>query len=88
MERIDVYMKIIFTIIAISLAKVAFFSSPPPSFAQFPFMESSKGPIDVNIASIDNNELYMLKNGDIRLGGKTGPILFENGAVVVRIKKD
>jgi hypothetical protein len=44
--------------------------------------------MDVNIASIDNNELYMLKNGDICLGGKKGPRLFENGAIVVRIKKD
>ena len=84
----DAYLKILLTIIAVCLTKMAFLSPPPSVYAQLPFMESSKGPMDVNIASIDNNELYILKNGDIHLGGKKGPKLFENGAFLVRIKKD
>ncbi len=84
----DTYLKIVLTIVAICLTKLAFFSPPAPSYAQFPFMESKGGPVDVNVASIDNNELYILKNGDIHLGGKTGPKLFEGGAFLVRIKKD
>jgi hypothetical protein len=44
--------------------------------------------MDVNLASIDNNELYILKNGDIHLGDKQGPTLFENGAFPVRIVKE
>ena len=82
------YLRIVITIIAVCLVKIAFFSPPHSAHAQFPFMESSKGPMDVNIASIDNNELFILKNGDIHLGGKKGPKLYENGAFLVRIVKE
>ena len=88
MNPSDTYLKILLTIIAVCLVKIAFLSPPPSVHAQLPFMESSSKAMDVNIVSIDNNELYVLKNGDIHLGGKKGPKLFENGAFVVRIKKD
>lgn len=88
MIKSDTFLKIVLTVIALCLVKIAFLSPPPPSYAQFPFMESSSSPTDINIASIDNNELYVLKNGDIHLGGKQGPKIFANGAFLVRIKKD
>ena len=84
----DKYLRIVLTIIAVCLVKIAFFSPPHDAYAQFPFMESSKGTMDVNIAAIDNNELYILKNGDMHLGGKKGPKLFENGALLVRMVKE
>jgi len=84
----DTYLRVLLTIIAVCLIKIAFLSPPQPTYAQLPFFESSGGTMDANIASIDNTELYVLKNGDIHLGDKRGPKLFENGAFPVRIKKD
>ena len=86
--KIDLYIKIIITIIAICLIKIAFFLPPKYSHAQFPFMSSSDKPIDVNIKSIDDNELIFSRNGDLYIGGKKGPKLIENGAWVVRMKKE
>lgn len=86
--KIDFYMKIIVTIIAICLIKIAFFEPPQDSYAQFPFLSSSGKPIDVNIKSIDDNDLILLKNGDLHIGGKRGPKLMENGAWVVRLRKE
>jgi hypothetical protein len=87
MIKIDWYLKIIFTIIAICLFKIAFFSPPRYSFAQFPF-GSSDTPIDVNIKSIDDNEIVFSREGELIIGGKKGKKFFENGAFWVRIKKD
>ena len=88
MMNIDSYVKIVMTIIAVCLIKIAFFAPPKYSYAQFPFFSSSDKPIDVNIRSIDDNEFYFLKNGDLLVGGKKGPKILENGAWVVRLKKD
>lgn len=87
MIKKDLYLKIILTIIAICLFKIAFLAPPRYSYAQFPFGGSS-GPVDVNIRSIDNNEIIFSREGDLVLGDKKGPKLFERGAWVVRIKKD
>ncbi len=86
--KTDTYVKILITIIAICLIKIAFFTPPKFSYAQFPFFPSGDKTIDVNLRSIDDNELIFLKNGDLQIGGKRGPKIIENGALVVRIKKD
>jgi hypothetical protein len=87
MIRTDAYMKIILTTIAVCLIKLAFFSPPQDSFAQFPFLSASDKAIDVNLKSIDDQEFFWSKNGDLHIGGKKGPMVFENGAWVVRINK-
>jgi hypothetical protein len=82
----DTYLKTVLTIIALCLLKLAFFSSPPDSYAQFPFMSSSESLIDVNLKSIDGNELVLSKEGDLSIGEKKGVKLMERGALVVTIK--
>lgn len=86
MIKIDLYLRIVITIIACCLLKIAFFSPPRYSYAQFPFV-SSDTPINVNLKSIDDNEIIFSRNGDLLIGGKKGPKIFENGAWVVRVKK-
>ncbi|MBN2468365.1 MAG: hypothetical protein JXD19_09475 [Deltaproteobacteria bacterium] len=85
--KIDIYIKMVITIIAICLIKIAFLSPPSSSFAQMPFFPSTDKPVDVNIKSIDDTELILLRNGDLQLGGKSGPKLIENGGWVVRVKE-
>lgn len=87
MIKADVYMKIIMTIIAVCLIKLAFFTPPRDSFAQFPFLSSSDTPVDVNLKSIDDNEFFFSKNGDLHIGGKKGPKIAESGVWVVKIIK-
>jgi hypothetical protein len=87
MVKMDVYLKILITVIAICLFKIAFLAPPKYSYAQFPF-GSSDTPVDVNIKSIDNNEIIYSREGDLVIGGKQGPKIFEKGAWVVRIKKE
>ena len=87
MIKFDLYLKIVITIIAICLLKIAFFSPPKYSYAQFPF-GSSDGPLDVNLKSIDDNEIIFSREGDVVIGGKRGTKVFEKGAFVVRMKKD
>ena len=87
MIKVDWYLKIVITVIAICLMKIAFFSPPEYSYAQFPFGGSDK-PLDVNITSIDGNEIMFSREGDLLIGGKRGTKIFEKGAWVVRIKKD
>lgn len=87
MIKMDVYLKIIITVIAICLLKIAFLTPPKYSYAQFPF-SSSNSPIDVNVKSIDDNEIIVSREGDLMIGGKHGQKIFEKGAWVVRIKKD
>ena len=87
MIKIDAYLKAVVTIIAICLLKLAFFAPPKYSYAQFPF-GSSNAPVDVNIKSIDDNEIMFSREGDIVIGGKKGSKIFEKGAWVVRIKKE
>jgi len=84
--KLDVYMKVVITIIAICLVKIAFLSPPPDSYAQFPFLSSGDRPIDVNIKSIDDSELVFARDGDLYLGGKNGLKLTENGAWIVKMK--
>lgn len=86
--RIDLYIKIVITIIAVCLIKIAFFAPPDYSYAQFPFLSSSDKLVDVNIKSIDGNEFIFLRNGDLQIGGKKGPKIIEDGAWVVKLKKD
>jgi len=88
MIKIDTYVKIVMTVIAICLIKIAFFVPTNYSYAQFPFLGASDKPVDVNIKLIDDNEFVLLKNGDLHIGGKKGPRIIENGAFVVRLKKD
>ncbi|GAJ15912.1 unnamed protein product [marine sediment metagenome] len=88
MTKIDLYIKIVITIIAICLIKIAFFAPPKLSYAQLPFFASSDKVIDVNIKSIDDNEFILSRNGDLHMGGKNGPKIFENGAWMVRAKKE
>lgn len=85
MVKEDAYLKTVLTIIALCLLKLAFFS-PPDSYAQFPFMPSSENLIDVNLKSIDGNELVLTKEGDLCIGDKKGLKLMERGALVVTIK--
>jgi hypothetical protein len=87
MVKMDVYLKILITVIAICLFKIAFLAPPKYSYAQFPF-GSSNTPVDVNIKSIDDNEIFFSREGDLVIGGKKGPKIFEKGAWVVRIKKE
>ncbi len=87
MIKIDVYLKIIITVIAVCLFKIAFLTPPKYSYAQFPF-SSSNSPVDVNIKSIDDNEIIFSREGNLLIGGTQGPKIFEKGAWVVRIKKD
>ena len=87
MVKMDVYFKIVITVIAICLLKIAFFAPPKYSYAQFPF-GSSDTPVDVNIKSIDDNEIIFSREGDLMIGGKKGSKIFEKGAWVVRIKKE
>jgi len=87
MVTMDVYLKIVVTIIAICLFKIAFLAPPKYSYAQFPF-GSSNTPVDVNIKSIDDNEIIFSREGDLVIGGKKGSKIFEKGAWVVRIKKE
>lgn len=87
MIKFDWYLKMILTIITICLLKIAFFSPPKNSYAQFPF-GSSETPIDVNIKSIDDNEIIFTREGDLVVGGKRGARIFEKGAWVVRIKNE
>lgn len=84
--KLDAYMKIVITIIAICLVKIAFLSPPADSYAQFPFLSSGDRLVDVNIKSIDDNELVFSKDGDLYLGGKNGLKLIENGAWMVRMR--
>lgn len=84
--KLDAYMKIVITIIAICLVKIAFLSPPPDSYAQIPFLSSGDRLVDVNIKSIDDNELVFSKDGDLYLGGKSGLKLIENGAWMVRMR--
>ena len=86
--KLDAYMKVVITIIAICLVKIAFLSPPPDSYAQFPFMSSGDKLIDVNIKSIDGSELVFSRDGDLYLGGKNGLKLIENGAWLVKMKKE
>ena len=86
--KLDAYMKAVITVIAICLLKIAFLSPPPDSHAQFPFMNSGDKLIDVNIKSIDDSELVFSKDGELYLGGKNGLKLTENGAWMVRMKKE
>jgi len=86
--KIDFYFKAVFTIIAVCLIKIAFFAPPDYSYAQFPFLSSSGQPVDVNIKSIDGNELIFSRNGDLWIGKKEGPKIIEEGAWVVKLKKD
>ena len=86
--NIGLYTKIVITIIAICLIKIAFFLPPKHSYAQFPFLSSSDKLIDVNIKSIDDNEVVFSRDGDLYLGGKKGLKLIENGAWIVRMKKE
>jgi len=44
--------------------------------------------MDVNIKSIDDSELVFSRDGDLYLGGKNGLQLTENGAWMVKIKKE
>ncbi len=88
MTKIDLYIKIVITIIAICLIKIAFFAPSKLSYAQFPFFDSSGKLINVNIKSIDDNDFVFSRNGDLHMGGKKGPKIFENGAWVVRVKKE
>ena len=87
MIKFDWYLKIVLTIIGICLLKIAFFSPLKNSYAQFPF-GSSETPVDVNIKSIDDNEIIFTREGDLVVGGKRGSKIFEKGAWVVRIKKE
>jgi hypothetical protein len=87
MSRTDAYLKVILTTIAVCLIKLAFFAPPPDSFAQLPFLSSPEKAIDVNLKSIDDQEFFLSKDGDLHLGGKKGPRVFENGAWVVRVNK-
>ena len=87
MVKMDVYLKILITVIAICLFKIAFLAPLKYSYAQFPF-GSSDTPVDVNIKSIDDNEIIYSREGDLVIGGKQGPKIFEKGAWVVRIKKE
>jgi hypothetical protein len=87
MFKMDVYLKIVITVIAICLFKIAFFAPPKYSYAQFPF-GSSNAPVDVNIKSIDDNEIIFSREGDLMIGGKQGSKIFEKGAWVVRIKRE
>ena len=87
MVKMDIYLKIVITVIAICLFKIAFLAPPQYSYAQFPFGSSST-PVDVNIKSIDDNEIIYSREGDLVIGGKQGPKIFEKGAWVVRIKKE
>jgi hypothetical protein len=87
MVKMDAYLKIVITVIAICLFKIAFLTPPKYSYAQFPF-GSSHTPVDVNIKSIDDNEIMFSRGGDIVIGGKQGPKIFEKGAWVVRIKRE
>ena len=86
--KLDAYMKAVITVIALCLVKIAFLSPPPDSHAQFPFMNSEDKLIDVNIKSIDNSELVFSRDGELYLGGKNGLKLTENGAWMVRMKKE
>ena len=87
MVKMDTYLKIVITIIAICLFKIAFLTPPKYSYAQFPF-GSSQTPVDVNIKSIDDNEIIFSREGNLVIGGKQGAKIFEKGAWVVRIKKE
>jgi len=87
MVKMDIYLKIVITVIAICLFKIAFLVPPKYSYAQFPF-GSSNTPVDVNIKSIDDNEIIFSREGNLMIGGKQGPKIFEKGAWVVRIKKE
>ena len=87
MVKMDVYLKIVITVIAICLFKIAFLAPAKYSYAQFPF-GSSNTPVDVNIKSIDDNEIIFSREGDLVIGGKQGPKIFAKGAWVVRIKKE
>ena len=87
MIKIDIYLKIVLTVIAICLFKIAFLAPPKYSYAQFPF-GSSNTPVDVNIKSIDDNEIIFSREGDLMIGGKQGPKIFEKGAWIVRIKNE
>jgi hypothetical protein len=87
MER-DTYMRVVLTIIAICLVKIAFLSPPPDSHAQFPFMNAGDKLIDVNIKSIDNSELVFARDGELYLGGKKGLRLTENGAWIIKVKDE
>jgi hypothetical protein len=86
--KLDAYMKVVITVIALCLVKIAFLSPPPDSHAQFPFMSSGDKLMDVNIKSIDDSELVFSRDGDLYLGGKNGLQLTENGAWMVKIKKE
>ena len=68
MVKMDVYLKILITVIAICLFKIAFLAPPKYSYAQFPF-GSSDTPVDVNIKSIDDNEIIYSREGDLVIGG-------------------
>jgi len=87
MVKMDIYLKIVITIIAICLFKIAFLVPSKISYAQFPF-GSANTPVDVNIKSIDGNEIIFSREGNLVIGGKQGPKIFEKGAWVVRIKKE
>lgn len=86
--KLDVYMKVVITIIAICLVKIAFLSPPPDSHAQFPFMDSGSKLIDVNIKSIDDSEVVFSRDGELFLGGKKGLQLTENGAWIVKVRNE
>jgi len=86
--KLDVYMKVVITIIAICLVKIAFLSPPQDSHAQFPFLSSGDRPVDINIKSIDDSELVFSRDGDLYLGGKKGLKLTENGAWIVTMKHE
>jgi hypothetical protein len=87
MVKMDIYLKIVITVIAICLFKIAFLAPPKYSYAQFPF-GSSNTPVDVNIKSIDDNEIVFSRDGDLVIGGKQKAKIFDKGAWVVRIKKE
>ena len=86
--KLDAYMKVVITIIAICLVKIAFLSPPPDSHAQFPFMNSGDKLIDVNIKSIDDSEVVFSRDGELFLGGKKGLKLTENGAWIVKMRSE
>lgn len=85
MAKEDAYLKTVLTIIALCLLKLAFFT-PSASHAQFPFLSSSENMIDVNLKSIDGNELVLTKEGDLCIGDKKGVKLMERGALLVTMK--